>query len=71
MIAPHSSSSSRRQTSANTARYKALQALALAAMCTLGFADMYSYSMADAFLGQVLAAGGAGSADVMLALVSD
>ncbi|WIA36769.1 hypothetical protein OEZ86_008031 [Tetradesmus obliquus] len=40
-------------------------------MCTLGFADMYSYSMADAFLGQVLAAGGAGSADVMLALGID
>jgi hypothetical protein len=47
-----------------------LRALALAAMCAIGFADMYSYSMPDAFLGQVLAAQGASSANVMLALVS-
>jgi hypothetical protein len=44
--------------------------LALVAMCAIGFADMYSYSMPITFLGQVLAKEEASSVTVMLALVS-
>jgi hypothetical protein len=47
-----------------------LQVLAPAAVCAIGFADMYSYSMTDSFLGQVLAYKGASSSVVMLSLVS-
>jgi hypothetical protein len=47
-----------------------LRVAALAAVCSVGFADMYSYSMPDSFRGQVLAAQGASSSSVMLALVS-
>ncbi|KAF6263549.1 hypothetical protein COO60DRAFT_1698779 [Scenedesmus sp. NREL 46B-D3] len=35
-------------------RKLAFQALALATICCIGFADMYSYSMPDSFLGQGL-----------------
>jgi hypothetical protein len=51
-------------------QHTALRVVALAAMCAIGFADMYSYSMPDSFLGQVLAAQNASSSSVMLALVS-
>jgi hypothetical protein len=43
--------------------------VALGVMCAIGFADMYSYSMPVAFLGQVLADKDASSVTVMLALV--
>jgi hypothetical protein len=43
--------------------------VALCVMCAIGFADMYSYSMPVAFLGQVLAQNEASSVTVMLALV--
>jgi hypothetical protein len=42
---------------------------ALAAICAIGFADMYSYSMPVTFLGQVLSKDEASSVTVMLALV--
>jgi hypothetical protein len=51
-------------------RQSMLHVVALAAICAFGFADMYSYSMPDSFLGQVLAAKNSSSANIMLALVS-
>jgi hypothetical protein len=48
----------------------ALRVVALAAICAIGFADMYSYSMPGFFLGQVLAAQNVSSSSVVLALVS-
>jgi hypothetical protein len=43
--------------------------VALCVMCAIGFADMYSYNMPVAFLGQILAQNEASSVTVMLALV--
>jgi hypothetical protein len=75
MTAPSRSSSSRGGGSgSHTASSRSLQllvqVLASAAVCAIGFADMYSYSMTDSFLGQVLAHKGASSSVVMLSLVS-
>ncbi|WIA13682.1 hypothetical protein OEZ85_007242 [Tetradesmus obliquus] len=77
MTAPHSSSSTSSSSSSSSsssafsssaaARPLALK-VALCAMVAIGFADMYTYSMPVAFLGQVLAAQDASSVTVMIAL---
>jgi predicted MFS family arabinose efflux permease len=65
-LSPTPCSSKHQQSSA--LRQPAL-VLALAAICAIGFADMYSYSMPVTFLGQVLSKDEASSVKVMLALV--
>ncbi|WIA33830.1 hypothetical protein OEZ86_006939 [Tetradesmus obliquus] len=72
MTAPHSSSSSTSSSSSAFSSSAAARPLALkvalCAMVAIGFADMYTYSMPVAFLGQVLAAQDASSVTVIIAL---
>uniref|UniRef100_A0A383WCM1 Major facilitator superfamily (MFS) profile domain-containing protein n=1 Tax=Tetradesmus obliquus TaxID=3088 RepID=A0A383WCM1_TETOB len=68
MTAPHSSSSSSSAFSSSAAARPLALKVALCAMVAIGFADMYTYSMPVAFLGQVLAAQDASSVKVMIAL---
>lgn len=44
--------------------------VALVAICSMGFAETFTYSMPNTFLGQVLAEQSTGSVKVMIALVS-
>lgn len=44
-----------------------MEALGLATVCLIGFADLLTYSQPDAFLGDVLQQQGSNSAQVMLA----
>jgi hypothetical protein len=52
-----------------TDMHAAAMKLALLVMCAIGFADMFTYSMPAAFLGQALAADDTSSVKVVLALV--